>query len=99
MQEKKVKKFSETNIDTSENGSIASSSITATRFVPDGAYAERPHSHLSNEFSIPPGGSSLLRLPVVLVLILLNLQNMIYNLDALKYTKGVHPLNKFTLHL
>ncbi|XP_042444617.1 serine/threonine protein phosphatase 2A 55 kDa regulatory subunit B beta isoform-like [Zingiber officinale] len=64
VQEKKVKKFSETNIDTSENGSIASASITATRFVPDGAYAERPHSHLSNDFSIPPGGSSLLRLPV-----------------------------------
>lgn len=99
MQEKKVKKFSETNIDTSENGIIASASTTATRFISDGAYAERPHSHLSNDFSIPPGGSSLLRLPVVLLLILLNVQNMICNLDPLKYTKGVRTLNKSTWHL
>ncbi|XP_074561527.1 serine/threonine protein phosphatase 2A 55 kDa regulatory subunit B beta isoform-like isoform X1 [Curcuma longa] len=66
VQEKKVKKIAEMNIHASENGSIASSSSsTSTSYLPNGACAEIPHNHLSNDLSYPSGGSASLRLPVV----------------------------------
>lgn len=84
MQEKKVKKIAEMNIHASENGSIASSSSsTSTSYLPNGACAEIPHNHLSNDLSYPSGGSASLRLPVVVVLnYAYYIQSMIWNLDA-----------------
>lgn len=69
VQEKKVKRISEMNVDslqTAGNGSVASSSTASPRAsLPNGGYSERPYSYLSNDASFPPGGFPSLRLPVV----------------------------------
>lgn len=73
VQEKKVKKISEMNIDPSRavgNGSVASSSVSSSpkQCLANGGYADRSFNCLSNDLSFPPGGFSSLRLPVVVVL-------------------------------
>lgn len=72
VQEKKVKKISEMNVDASQavqNDNIASSSTISPRgYLPNGRCPERPHGQLNNDLSMPPGGFPSLRLPVVVVL-------------------------------
>lgn len=73
VQEKKVKKISDMNIDPSRavgNGSVASSSVSSSpkQCSANGGYADRSLNCLSNDLSFPPGGFSSLRLPVVVVL-------------------------------
>uniref|UniRef100_A0A1J3IAL9 Serine/threonine-protein phosphatase 2A 55 kDa regulatory subunit B n=1 Tax=Noccaea caerulescens TaxID=107243 RepID=A0A1J3IAL9_NOCCA len=65
VQEKKIKKISEMNIDPKVigNSSIPSSS-SPPPIVANGVHAE-PHGYMSNDFSFPPGGIPSLRLPVV----------------------------------
>jgi len=70
VQEKKVKKISEMNVDPSKaigNGSIASSSNSSIgkQYLANGG---DKYDLPSNDFSIPPGGFPSLRLPVVVVL-------------------------------
>ncbi|XP_015071066.1 serine/threonine protein phosphatase 2A 55 kDa regulatory subunit B beta isoform isoform X1 [Solanum pennellii] len=70
VQEKKVKKISDMNIDPSRavgNGSVASSSVSSSpkQCRANGGYADRSLNCLSNDLSFPPGGFSSLRLPVV----------------------------------
>ncbi|CAL9182955.1 unnamed protein product [Musa hybrid cultivar] len=69
VQEKKVKKISEMNVDASravQNDNIASSSTISPRgYLPNGRCPERPHGQLNNDLSMPPGGFPSLRLPVV----------------------------------
>ncbi|KAL9350868.1 hypothetical protein Peur_058123 [Populus x canadensis] len=67
VQEKKVKKISEMNVDPSKaigNGSIASSSNSSIgkQYLANGG---DKYDLPSNDFSIPPGGFPSLRLPVV----------------------------------
>ncbi|XP_008793192.1 serine/threonine protein phosphatase 2A 55 kDa regulatory subunit B beta isoform-like isoform X2 [Phoenix dactylifera] len=70
VQEKKVKRISEMNMDDSQvvgNGSVASSSATSPRaYLPNGGCSERPHNYPSSDFSFPPGGFPSLHLPVVM---------------------------------
>lgn len=72
MQEKKVKKISEMNVDPSKvvgNGSLASSSNSTSSPKPhlaNGGCQDR--SCPSNDFSFPAGGIPSLHLPVVVVL-------------------------------
>ncbi|KAB1218448.1 Serine/threonine protein phosphatase 2A 55 kDa regulatory subunit B beta isoform [Morella rubra] len=66
VQEKKIKKISDMNLDPSKavgNGSIASSSNSASpkSYLANGGYPDR----LTNDFSFPPGGIPSLRLPMV----------------------------------
>ncbi|RWW05834.1 hypothetical protein GW17_00030871 [Ensete ventricosum] len=72
VQEKKVKKIAEMNVDASQavqNDNIASSSTISPRgYLPNGGCPERPHGRLNNELSMPPGGFPSLHLPVVVVL-------------------------------
>ncbi|XP_062087654.1 serine/threonine protein phosphatase 2A 55 kDa regulatory subunit B beta isoform isoform X2 [Humulus lupulus] len=70
VQEKKVKKVSDYNLDPSKvvgNGSIASSSSSSSPkpYLANGGCPERTNSYLSNDLSIPSGGIPSLRLPVV----------------------------------
>ncbi|XP_061339860.1 serine/threonine protein phosphatase 2A 55 kDa regulatory subunit B beta isoform-like isoform X2 [Gastrolobium bilobum] len=70
VQEKKVKKISDMNVDPSKamgNGSIASSSNSSGSrpFLANGGSPDRSYSYLSNDFSFPPGGIPSLRLPSV----------------------------------
>ncbi|KAF1898500.1 hypothetical protein Lal_00032080 [Lupinus albus] len=70
VQEKKVKKISEMNVDPSKamgNGSIASSSSSGNSrtHLANGGSLDRSYSFLSNDFSFPPGGIPSLRLPSV----------------------------------
>ncbi|CAO2814689.1 unnamed protein product [Amaranthus hypochondriacus] len=70
VQEKKVKKISDMNMDTSKgagNGSVASSSISSSskQHLENGGYPDKSSSSLNNDLSFPPGGISSLRLPVV----------------------------------
>ncbi|THG23543.1 hypothetical protein TEA_021317 [Camellia sinensis var. sinensis] len=70
VQEKKVKKISDMNIDPSKavgNGGIASSSVSSSprSYLANGGYTDRSCNNLSNDFSFPPGGIPSLRLPVV----------------------------------
>ncbi|KAL0354581.1 UNVERIFIED_CONTAM: Serine/threonine protein phosphatase 2A regulatory subunit B beta isoform [Sesamum radiatum] len=65
VQEKKVKKISEMNVDPSKaagNGSVASSSVSSSskQGLANGGY-----NCLSSDLSFPPGGIPSLRLPVV----------------------------------
>lgn len=77
VQEKKVKKIAEMNVDpslkTMGNGSIASSSNLSNPkpSLENGGYpdSDRSFNYLSSEFSFPPGGIPSLRLPVVVVFI------------------------------
>lgn len=73
VQEKKVKKISEMNVDPSKavgNGSFASSSNLSSpkTYLANGGCPDRSFSCLSNDISFPPGGIPLLRLPQVVVL-------------------------------
>ncbi|RXH88739.1 hypothetical protein DVH24_000338 [Malus domestica] len=70
VQEKKVKKISEMNVDPSKavgNGSFASSSNLSSpkTYLANGGCPDRSFSCLSNDVSFPPGGIPLLRLPQV----------------------------------
>ncbi|GAU27400.1 hypothetical protein TSUD_356350 [Trifolium subterraneum] len=70
VQEKKVKKISDMNIDPSKamgNGSIASSSSSNSSkpHLANGGSSEKSYNYLSNDFSFPPGGLPSLRLPSV----------------------------------
>lgn len=76
VQEKKVKKIAEMNVDPSKtmgNGSIASSSNlnNPKPSLENGGYpdSDRSFNYLSSDFSFPPGGIPSLRLPVVVVFI------------------------------
>ncbi|CAN0877992.1 Serine/threonine protein phosphatase 2A 55 kDa regulatory subunit B beta isoform [Linum grandiflorum] len=69
VQEKKVKKISEMNVEKAVgNGSVASSSnsSTAKPYLANGG-SDRLQNSLSNDFNIPAGGFPSLRLPVVVV--------------------------------
>ncbi|GLU14364.1 hypothetical protein SLE2022_309400 [Rubroshorea leprosula] len=70
VQEKKIKKISDMNLDPSKgvgNGSIASSSNSSIPrpCLANGGYPDKFCNSLSNDFSFPPGGIPSLRLPVV----------------------------------
>ncbi|CAI0462179.1 unnamed protein product [Linum tenue] len=70
VQEKKVKKISEMNVDPSKavgNGSVASSSNSSAPkpYLANGGCTDRLHNSPGNDFSIPAGGFPSLRLPVV----------------------------------
>ncbi|KAK4267340.1 hypothetical protein QN277_024132 [Acacia crassicarpa] len=74
VQEKKVKKISEMNVDPSKaiaNGcisSIASSSNSSSprpSYLANGGSPDKSYSYLTNDFPFPPGGIPSLRLPVV----------------------------------
>lgn len=70
VQEKKVKKIADMNVDTSKavgNGNVASSSVSlsAKQYLANGAYPDRSYNFLSNDVTFPPGGIPSLRLPVV----------------------------------
>ncbi|KAI8544574.1 hypothetical protein RHMOL_Rhmol08G0307700 [Rhododendron molle] len=70
VQEKKVKKISEMNIDPSKavgNGCVPSSSVSSTTrlYTANGGYPDKSYNYLSNDLSFPPGGSQSLRLPMV----------------------------------
>ncbi|PSS07363.1 Serine/threonine protein like [Actinidia chinensis var. chinensis] len=70
VQEKKVKKISDMNMDASKavgNGGVASSSISSSprSYVANGGYPDKSHNYMSNDFSFSPGVAQSLRLPVV----------------------------------
>uniref|UniRef100_A0A7N2LKS5 Serine/threonine-protein phosphatase 2A 55 kDa regulatory subunit B n=1 Tax=Quercus lobata TaxID=97700 RepID=A0A7N2LKS5_QUELO len=72
VQEKKIKKISDMNLDSSKavgNCSVASSSnsISPRPYLANGGCPDRSYSSLSNELSFPPGGIPSLRLPMVVV--------------------------------
>jgi len=72
VQEKRVKKISEMNIDLSKsmgNGCIASSSNSSSSkpYLANGGSPDRSYNYISNDFSFPPGGIPSLRLPMVVV--------------------------------
>jgi hypothetical protein len=73
VQEKKIKKVSDMNLDPSKalgNGSVASSSnsVSPKAHLANGGYPSRLYGYLSSDFSFPPGGIPSLRLPMVVVL-------------------------------
>ncbi|GER53484.1 serine/threonine-protein phosphatase 2A 55 kDaregulatory subunit B [Striga asiatica] len=73
IQEKKVKKISDINADPSKasgNGIVASSSVPPSpkQSLANGGHSDRSYNSLSDDLSFPPGGTSSLRLPVVVVL-------------------------------
>ncbi|KAJ4950059.1 hypothetical protein NE237_026891 [Protea cynaroides] len=70
VQEKKVKKICDMNVDPSRavgNGSVAGSSISTNLkpYVANGGCLDRSDNYLSNDFSFPPGGVPSLHLPMV----------------------------------
>ncbi|KAJ8643289.1 hypothetical protein MRB53_005037 [Persea americana] len=70
VQEKKVKKISDMNMDHSQvagNGGIAGSSASTGQEVrlPNGRCSDRPYNYPSSDSVFPPGGIPSLRLPVV----------------------------------
>ncbi|CAL9009835.1 unnamed protein product [Prunus brigantina] len=72
VQEKKVKKISDMNVDPSKavgNGNLASSSNlgSSKTHLANGGCPDRSFSCLSNDISFPPGGIPSLRLPQVVV--------------------------------
>lgn len=76
VQEKKVKKISDMNLDPLKavgNGSVASSSNSTSSkpYLANGGSPDRSYGYL-NDFSFPQGGIPSLRLPTVVVL------NLIY---------------------
>ncbi|GFZ04245.1 protein phosphatase 2A, regulatory subunit PR55 [Actinidia rufa] len=63
VQEKKVKKISDMNMDASKavgNGGVASSSISSSPrpYVANGANPDKSHNYMSNDFSFSPGSLS-----------------------------------------
>ncbi|KHN39288.1 Serine/threonine protein phosphatase 2A 55 kDa regulatory subunit B beta isoform [Glycine soja] len=71
VQEKKVKKVSDMNVDPKAmgNGSIASSSNSSSSksYLANGVSPDGPYNYLNNDFSFPPEGVPSLRLPLVVV--------------------------------
>ncbi|XP_062154651.1 serine/threonine protein phosphatase 2A 55 kDa regulatory subunit B beta isoform isoform X1 [Alnus glutinosa] len=72
VQEKKIKKVSDMNLDPSKalgNGSVASSSnsVSPKAHLANGGYPSRLYGYLSSDFSFPPGGIPSLRLPMVVI--------------------------------
>ncbi|GMQ10138.1 hypothetical protein CsSME_00053262 [Camellia sinensis var. sinensis] len=72
VQEKKVKKISDMNIDPFKavgNGGVTSSSgsSTPTPYLANGENADKSYHSLSNDFSFPPRGISSLYLPAVVL--------------------------------
>ncbi|KAF3794814.1 Serine/threonine protein phosphatase 2A regulatory subunit B beta isoform [Nymphaea thermarum] len=71
VQEKKVKKICDMNVDPSVpvgNGSLtgsSSSSPSRKMYLPNGGCSEGPYNLLNNDFAFPVGGIPSLRLPVV----------------------------------
>lgn len=70
MQEKKVKKISEMNLDPSKavgNGCFPSSSASSSPrpHTANGGYPDKSYNYLGNDLSFPLGGSQSLRLPMV----------------------------------
>ncbi|KAK9101254.1 hypothetical protein Scep_024684 [Stephania cephalantha] len=68
VQEKKVKKICDVNIDTSNtstNGSVPSTSTYLKQYLPNGDCSKGSQDFLNNDFPIPSGGIPSLRLPVV----------------------------------
>ncbi|XP_010466361.1 PREDICTED: serine/threonine protein phosphatase 2A 55 kDa regulatory subunit B alpha isoform isoform X3 [Camelina sativa] len=70
VQDKKIKKICDINTDSSRtlgNGSAASSSNSnsTNACLTNGGLPDKVNNSLSNDFSLPPGGIPLLRLPVV----------------------------------
>ncbi|KAJ9179306.1 hypothetical protein P3X46_011114 [Hevea brasiliensis] len=70
VQEKKVKKISDMNVDPSKavgNGSVASSSNSNSTksYLANGGWPEKSYGYPSNDFTFPPGGIPSLHLPVV----------------------------------
>lgn len=70
VQDKKIKKICDINTDSSKtlgNGSVASSSNSnsTNTCLTNGGLPDKVNNSLSNDFSLPPGGIPLLRLPVV----------------------------------
>ncbi|KAL7162598.1 hypothetical protein ACSBR2_042982 [Camellia fascicularis] len=70
VQEKKVKKISDMNIDPFKavgNGGVASSSGSSTPrpYLANGGNPDKSYHSLSNDFSFPPGGIPSLHLPAV----------------------------------
>ncbi|XP_031489618.1 serine/threonine protein phosphatase 2A 55 kDa regulatory subunit B beta isoform isoform X1 [Nymphaea colorata] len=71
VQEKKVKKICDMNVDPSVpvgNGSLtgsSSSSPSRKMYLPNGGCSEGPYNLLNNDFVFPVGGIPSLRLPVV----------------------------------
>ncbi|KAL6996357.1 Serine/threonine protein phosphatase 2A 55 kDa regulatory subunit B beta isoform [Sarracenia purpurea var. burkii] len=62
VQEKKVKKMSDMNIDPSKaigNGGVASSSVSSNPrpHIANGGYPDKSYNYLSNDFLFPPGGT------------------------------------------
>ncbi|KAL6537494.1 Serine/threonine protein phosphatase 2A 55 kDa regulatory subunit B beta isoform [Orobanche minor] len=73
VQEKKIKKVSDINVDPSKAVGyigIASSSISSSPkpHLANGVCSVQPYTSLRNDLSFPPGGIPSLRLPVVVVL-------------------------------
>ena len=69
VQEKKIKKISEMNVDPSKaigNGVVGGSS-SSRAYLANGGSSDRSYNYLSNDFSFPPGGIPSLKLPVVVV--------------------------------
>ncbi|XP_071717206.1 serine/threonine protein phosphatase 2A 55 kDa regulatory subunit B beta isoform-like [Rutidosis leptorrhynchoides] len=70
VQEKKVKKVANMNMDTSKvagksNTAISSVSSSSNSYLANGGYKDKSTASLSNDFKFPPGGIPSLRLPVV----------------------------------
>ncbi|KAA8521291.1 hypothetical protein F0562_011963 [Nyssa sinensis] len=70
VQEKKVKKVCDMNVDPSKsmvNGTVACSSMSTSSkpYITNGGCIDKPFSYLSSDFSFPPGGISSLHLPMV----------------------------------
>ena len=61
VQEKKIKKISEMNIDPSSDPGSSS----PLPIITNGVHANKPQDYLSEGFSFPPGGIPSLRLPVI----------------------------------
>ncbi|KAF3606722.1 hypothetical protein DY000_02045681 [Brassica cretica] len=64
VQEKKIKKISEMNIDPSKDPGSSS----PLPLIANGVHADKPQDYLSKDFPFPPGGIPSLRLPLVVVL-------------------------------
>uniref|UniRef100_A0A453NUM0 Serine/threonine-protein phosphatase 2A 55 kDa regulatory subunit B n=6 Tax=Triticinae TaxID=1648030 RepID=A0A453NUM0_AEGTS len=68
VQDKKVKRISVMNLDTSQsadNGTTSSSSTSSSRGLPNGGSSEKSYNCANNDLPFPPGGYASLRLPVV----------------------------------
>lgn len=70
VQEKKIKKVCNVNLDSSKinpSSSNGSSILTSSKRIPNGGCEVKPANCLSTDFSFPPGGIASLHLPTVIV--------------------------------